>query len=80
MYIYIYIKYKVIKIQNLQKYEILIMELIHNTKYKFDFLSFSIFLIFYPTSRKRFGIVGYFVKESVVLDIGFGFVVLNSIW
>ena len=30
--------------------------------------------------RKYFGMFGYFVKEIVILNIGFGFVVLNSIW
>ena len=30
--------------------------------------------------RKRFGFLGVFVKETVIFNIGFGFVVLESIW
>ena len=53
------------------------MELVHNTKYKFEFLkSFEQFRFF----RKCFGFVGVFVKEIEKLNIGFGFCELNSIW
>ena len=34
----------------------------------------------FPTFRKYFGIFDVFVKEIVIVYIGFGFVVLNSIW
>ena len=33
-----------------------------------------------PKLRKYFGIVGAFVKEIVIFNIGFGFCVCNSIW
>ena len=36
--------------------------------------------IFFSRFRKYFGYFGYFVKEIVILNIVFGFVVLNSIW
>ena len=34
----------------------------------------------FPNNRKYFGIVGVFVKEIIILNIGFGFCVFNSIW
>ena len=36
--------------------------------------------IYFSRFLKYFGIFGYFVKQNVILNIGFGFVVLNSIW
>ena len=36
--------------------------------------------IYFWAFWKRFGFVGYIVKQNVVLNIVFGFVVLNSIW
>ena len=66
------------------------MELTHNTNYKFGFLNiFDLSNIFVnvtkifennQTNRKYFGIVGVFVKEIVIFNIGFGFVVFKSIW
>ena len=34
----------------------------------------------FPKYRKYFGIFGVFVKQIVILIIGFGFCVFNSIW
>ena len=50
-----------------------------------DFFDFTIFSFFQKIQhvqsvRKYFGIVGVVVKEIVILNIVFGFVVLNSIW
>ena len=36
--------------------------------------------IYFSRFRKYFGIFGVFVKQIVIFNIGFGFVVLNSIW
>ena len=36
--------------------------------------------VYFSRFRKCFGIVGVFAKQIVILDIGYGFVVLNSIW
>ena len=36
--------------------------------------------IYFSRFRKYFGILGVFVKQIVILNIVFGFVVLNSIW
>ena len=44
----------------------------------FEFLKFSDF--FFRFLRKCFGFWGVFVKEIVIVNIGFGFLVLNSIW
>ena len=46
----------------------------------FQFLFFYFQKIKNPKVRKYFGIFGVFVKEIVNFNIGFGFVVLNSIW
>ena len=35
---------------------------------------------YFSRFRKYFDVFGYFVKQVVILNIGFGFVVLNSIW
>ena len=42
---------------------------------------FEMFRVFehFPKFRKYFGILGVFVKEIVICNIGFGFCVLNSI-
>ena len=63
------------------------MELIRNTKQNikfwkiFDFSKmFKNFTGKSPNSRKHFGIFDVFVKEIVSFNIGFGFVVLRSIW
>ena len=53
------------------------MKLIHNTKYKFEFLKVFEHFRFI---RKCFGFFGVFVKEIVIFDIGFRFCVLSSIW
>ena len=45
---------------------------------KFGFLNISELL--FSLFRKCFGFFGVFVKEIVIFNIGFGFVVLNSIW
>ena len=36
--------------------------------------------IYYSRFGKYFGFVGAFVKQIIILNIVFGFVVLNSIW
>ena len=36
--------------------------------------------IYFSGFRKYFCFFGYFVKQIVILNIVFGFVVLNSIW
>ena len=36
--------------------------------------------IYFSRFRKYFGIFDVFVKQIVIFNIGFGFVVLNSIW
>ena len=59
------------------------MEFIHNTKSKIEFLEhldFSFFNQKQNKKRKCFGLFGVFVKELVTLNIGFGFVVVDSIW
>ena len=55
------------------------MELIHNTKYKFGFEKTYIW-IFQKKKRTYFVFFCVFVKETVLFNIGFGFVVLKSIW
>ena len=46
------------------------------------FEKFGFFLIFQNVRflRKCFGILGVFVKEIIIFNIGFGLCVLNSIW
>ena len=60
------------------------MELIHNTKLKFEFFEILRLLkklqTFSKKNRKYVDFVGVFVKEIVTFNIGFGFVVLKSIW
>ena len=62
------------------------MELIHNTELKNGCLFFRFFEKFtnrsptIKTNRKYVGMFGVFVKEIVIFNIGFGFVVLKSIW
>ena len=36
--------------------------------------------IYFSRIKTYFGFLGYFVKQIVILNIVFGFVVLNSIW
>ena len=46
-------------------------------------LNFSDVFENFPTNltiKKCFGMFGVFVKETVTFNIGFGFVVLDSIW
>ena len=52
------------------------------TNYKIKFGIFCLFFYIFENFRKirkYFGIVGVFVKEIVIFNIGFGFCVLNSI-
>ena len=36
--------------------------------------------MYFSRVRKYFGILGAFVKQIIMFNIGFGFVILNSIW
>ena len=54
------------------------MKLIHNTICFCFFIDWQTFHCL--KHRKCFGIFGVFVKEIVIFNIGFGFVVLESIW
>ena len=58
------------------------MKLTHNTKYIFEFLNISDFQKYLKLCKKRkyFAILGDFVKEIDIFNIGFGFVILDSIW
>ena len=56
------------------------MELIHNTKYKFELFDFSKIFRNFSNISKAFWHFGVFVKEILFLNIGFGFCVFNSIW
>ena len=46
----------------------------------FDNFGFFEIFRFFCFCRKCFGCFGVFVKEIVIFNIGFGFVVLDSIW
>ena len=58
-----------------KKYKIWVMEFVHNTKSKniFDFRKIK-------QIESILAFVGVFVKQIVILNIGYGFCVFNSIW
>ena len=56
------------------------MECIQITKYNFQLFDFCKFSKKKEKKRKYFGIVGVFVKQIVILKVGFGFCVFKSIW